>query len=135
MGRAHTFTTSASVAAATATHRPPAVLRVLDVLVGGVLLILALPVIGVLALAVTVSSNGPVLHRDRTRDKHGRAIELLTFRTALDGAGTLHHARLRAVVGAQATTGVTGVGRVMRATRADRLPRLINLLRGDTSLF
>ena len=117
--------------------RPRAVVlaRSVDLLVGGALLLATLPVMAVLALAVRTTSTGPILRRERTRGRHGRPVELLSFRTTIDGGNTAHHRRVRAVVGAQHECMSTGVGRVLRATRADRLPRLLNVVRGDVSLL
>lgn len=109
--------------------------RAVDLVVGTILLTLALPVMGVLALAVRHGSNGPVLHRQRTVSRRGRSIELLSFRTSLDGASTVAHARLRDVVGAHGALPLTAIGRLMRATRTDRLPRLFNVVVGDATLF
>ncbi len=131
MGSVRTLTSPTTVAE-TQKWSP---LRVIDVVLGGALLILSLPLMGVLALAVSHSSNGPVFHRERTCNRRGRPVELLSFRIAIDGSGTAHHERMRAVVGAQATSGETTVGRMLRASRAEQLPRLFNVVRGDTSLF
>lgn len=131
MGSARTLTTTA----ATAEPRRLTLARAVDVLVGSVLLVLALPVLAVLALAVRHSSTGPVLRRERTRDRRGRPVELLSFRTTLDGGTSAHHERVRAVVGAGEQSPVTGAGRLIRATRTERLPRLLNVVRGDSSLF
>jgi lipopolysaccharide/colanic/teichoic acid biosynthesis glycosyltransferase len=130
MGRVSTFSTTTA-----AESRRLPLRRVVDLVVGGLLLALALPLLAVLALAVRTSSNGPVLHRERTRDRHGRAIEILRFRTTIDGGTTQHHQRMRAVVGASAADPVTGIGRVLRGTRLDRLPWLFSVLRGDRHLF
>lgn len=133
MGRVHTFSSSTTV---TSRRGVLAVARRgLNLVVGTVLLILALPLMAVLALAVRQSSHGPVLQRQRTRDARGRSVELLSFRTTLDGAESTHHSRLRAVVGAADHTAVTGAGRVIRALRAERLPWLLNVVRGDASLI
>jgi putative colanic acid biosynthesis UDP-glucose lipid carrier transferase len=133
MGRVHAYLAT-STAAETRTRRVT-VGRVIDVVVGGLLLALALPLMAVLALAVRRSSNGPVLHRDRIRDRHGRAVEVLSFRTTLDGGSTRIHQRMRAVIGARDEVPVTGIGRVLRATRADRLPRLFSVVAGHVSLL
>ena len=130
MGTVRSVTTTTTVAE-TRSFSP---LRLLEAAVSGVLLVLALPLIGVLAVAVSRSSHGPVLNRERTRDRRGQAVELLSFRTSIDGSGTTHHERLRAVVGAGDAGTVTAVGRLMLATRTHRLPRLLNVVRGHCSL-
>lgn len=132
MGRVHSITTTASPARAS-TLAP--VRRAIDLLIGTVLLVVTAPLLGALALAVRRSSHGPVFHREKAFDTRGRAVELLSFRVAMDGAGTTHHQRLRAAVGASDAHAYTRVGRVIRATRTEHLPRLLNVVRGERSLF
>ncbi|MEA2126928.1 MAG: hypothetical protein QOI80_3710 [Solirubrobacteraceae bacterium] len=134
MGRVHTITASPALETARTSRLTP-LLRVVDLAVGSVLLLLALPLIGALALAVRRSSHGPVLQREPSFDRRGRPVQLLSFRAAVDGASTTHHERLRAVVGAHHSAALTGAGRFMRATRTERLPRLLNVVAGHTSLF
>ena len=76
-----------------------------------------------------------MLHRERIRTPRGTTVELLSFRTMLDGGGTHTHASLRAIVGAGATAALTPVGRLLVATRLDRLPRLVNVVAGHRTLF
>lgn len=132
MGRARTITTPVDPSASRVV---PALARAADATVGTVLLVLSLPLMAVLAVAVLRSSHGPVLHRERAVGRHGRPVELLSFRSALDGSGTVAHARLRATVGGSAGEPLTGVGRLMRRSRTDRLPRLFNVVAGHTRLF
>lgn len=134
MGRTHAITTSEATTTAV-TRGPGPIARSVDLLVASLALLLAAPVMAVLALAVRVSSHGPVFHRDRGVSPSGRSVTLFTFRTVIDGGGTPAHARLRSVVGAAGELPVTGVGRVLRSTRLDRLPWLLNLLAGHRSLF
>lgn len=108
--------------------------RAVDIVLGLTLLLLAAPVILVLALLVRRESHGPVFRREPGLDGRGRRVELLSFRTTIDGATTAHHERLRAVVGAGDTAALTGMGRVLRATRAENLPRLVNIVAGHCSL-
>ena len=99
--------------------------RTVDLVVGCVALLLASPLLAVIALAVRVSSHGPVLQR----------TPLLSFRTLVDGGDTDAHVRVRAVIGADGRPPLTGVGRVLIRTRLDRLPRVVDLVKGRTSLF
>jgi lipopolysaccharide/colanic/teichoic acid biosynthesis glycosyltransferase len=110
-------------------------LRATDLVVASLLLLLAAPLMALLALAVRASSHGPILHRERLRTVSGSTLELLSFRTMLDGGGTDTHVRLRAVVGAGDDAHVTPVGRILQATRLEHLPRLINVVAGHRSLF
>ena len=102
--------------------------RVADVLVSAMLLLLLSPLLAVLALAVRLSSPGPVLFRQRRIGQHGHEIEVLKFRT------------LRVNADADVTWSVeddprqTTVGRWLRRLSLDELPQLWNVLRGDMSL-
>lgn len=133
MGRVRTLTSAA--ATAPASRMPAAMTRAANLVAGSVLLALALPLIAVLAIAVRRSSHGPVLHRERGLGRDGQPVDLVSFRTSLDGSGTVAHARVRAAVGACPSGTVTGVGRLMRVTRTDRLPRLFNVVAGHARLF
>jgi lipopolysaccharide/colanic/teichoic acid biosynthesis glycosyltransferase len=110
-------------------------LRGADVVIASVVLLLTLPLMAVLAVAVRQSSVGPVLHREPGLDPQGRPVQLFTFRTNLDGSGTVAHQRLRAAIGADATGTLTGIGRFMRATRMHLLPRLLNVVAGQAGLL
>jgi lipopolysaccharide/colanic/teichoic acid biosynthesis glycosyltransferase len=110
-------------------------LRAADLVVATLLLLTTAPLMALLALAVRASSHGRILHRERVRTASGSTVELLSFRTMLDGGGTETHERLRAIVGAGDDAHVTPVGRLLQATRLERLPRLINVVAGHRSLF
>ena len=103
--------------------------RALDVVVSGVGLVLLLPVLGLIALLVKVTSPGPVLF---VQERVGRGLvpfRLLKFRTMVADAP----ARGPAItVGADPR--VTPVGAFLRKTKLDELPQLLNVLRGDMSL-
>jgi len=105
--------------------------RAFDLLVASVGLLLASPLLLVLALAVRVTSRGPILYRGRRAGLAGKEFDQLKFRTMrLDptraGTGT-------------AFTGkddprVTRGGRVLRLFKLDELPQLVNVLRGEMSI-
>jgi lipopolysaccharide/colanic/teichoic acid biosynthesis glycosyltransferase len=107
--------------------------RTADVVASALLLLLTAPLFAIVAVLVRTTSHGPVFHRQPDVGPRERTIDVLTFRTRVDGAGTASHARMRAVVGAD--DAFTPVGRQLARLRLDRLPRLLNLLRGDASLF
>jgi Undecaprenyl-phosphate glucose phosphotransferase len=88
------------------------------------------PLLLVIALAVRLSSPGPVLFRQRRHGANGQPFEILKFRT-------MHvHETQRGEV-AQATRNdprITPVGAFLRRTSLDELPQFINVLRGDMSV-
>ncbi len=102
--------------------------RVEDLLLGGALLTLAAPLLLGVAVAVRLSSPGPILFRQTRIGAHGQHFSLLKFRT-------MTHAPERAFAQAQAgDRRVTQAGRILRRLSLDELPQLINVLRGDMSL-
>ncbi|HET6403730.1 MAG TPA: sugar transferase [Candidatus Thermoplasmatota archaeon] len=101
--------------------------RLFDIVTSLALLVLALPVMLVVALLVRWRLGSPVLFRQTRAGLRGRPFELLKFRTMTDargpdGALRSDEARL------------TRFGRFLRGTTLDELPELWNVLRGDMSL-
>ncbi len=114
----------------TSPDRTPRLRRVLDVAGGLTLGLLALPVMLLAALAVRLSSPGPVLFRQRRVGVHGEPFVMWKFRS------------MRVDDDSDEDTGwtdrdddrVTPIGRVLRELHIDELPQLYNVLRGDMSL-
>jgi lipopolysaccharide/colanic/teichoic acid biosynthesis glycosyltransferase len=103
--------------------------RCLDAGVAGAGLVLVLPLMAVIAIAVRLTSPGPVLFRQRRVGKEGKLFEILKFRTMVhrpQGAGL--------GVTRKGDSRVTAMGRVLRRVKLDELPQLFNVLRGDMSL-
>ena len=117
-----------------------AVKRTFD-LVGAVLLVVLLaPVMALAALAIKLSSRGPVLYRSMRPGIGGRAFSCLKFRTMVHGAEHLQdHLENRNELGGaifkiRNDPRITPVGRFLRRWSLDELPQLLNVLRGDMSL-
>lgn len=120
--------------------------RVLNVVVAVVLLVLAAPVMLLLAIAVKLTSPGPVFYtqtrigidRRRDRSSHHRRVD------DLGGKPFLIYKFRTMRVDAEQSTGavwatendprVTWVGRFMRLFRLDELPQLLNVLQGEMNL-
>ena len=93
-------------------------------------LLLLSPVICVAALAVALSSRGPVLFRQRRMGRHGREFllyKLRTMRVDTTAAGPQ--------VTARDDERVTRIGKILRRTKLDELPELWNVFKGDMSLI
>lgn len=101
-----------------------AVKRCIDVIVAGIGLVVALPVMAVVALLVRLSSPGPILFRQQRHGQHGRPFELIKFRT-------MHVEQVGKPI---VDRPVTRVGKWLRRTHLDELPQLLLILRGDMSL-
>jgi exopolysaccharide biosynthesis polyprenyl glycosylphosphotransferase len=94
------------------------------------------PIMLAIAIAVKVSSPGPVLFRQRRVGRDGKMFDLLKFRTMrqLDPADAFEPEEGCAPGGVEGTDRRTTVGRWLRATSLDELPQFLNVLRGDMSL-
>ena len=105
------------------------------------LIVLAIP-LAVLALAVRLSSPGPILFRQRRVGLDGREFDMLKFRSMRVAPPAPEQEPKQEFVPEQgnAPGGVEGedrrthVGEVMRRLSLDELPQLFNVLRGDMAL-
>ena len=104
--------------------------RFADLLVAVILLLLAGPVMGLVAIAVRLSSPGPALYHQRRVGQNGRVFTVHKFRSMRADA----EAGTGAVWASQNDSRVTPVGAFLRKTRLDELPQLWNVLRGEMSL-
>ena len=94
------------------------------------------PVLLALALAVRVSSPGPVIFRQRRVGRDGRVFELLKFRTMLAGNGGKFTPRADVAPGGiEGADRRTRIGRCLRSSSLDELPQLVNVLKGEMSLI
>ncbi|MCB8879583.1 exopolysaccharide biosynthesis polyprenyl glycosylphosphotransferase [Acidisoma cellulosilytica] len=104
--------------------------RAEDLCLGLPLLILAAPPMLLIALAIRLSSKGPVLFVQPRLGLNRRVIPVRKFRTMRIEAGDAGGVR-QAVVGDRR---VTRLGRFLRRTSLDELPQLINVVEGSMSL-
>jgi len=103
--------------------------RVFDIAVSLLLLIVAWPVMLLMAVAVWVESGRPVLYKQTRVGHGGRCFQLIKFRSMRTDAekdGV-------AVWASKNDDRVTRVGRFMRSARIDELPQLYNVLKGEMS--
>jgi exopolysaccharide biosynthesis polyprenyl glycosylphosphotransferase len=102
--------------------------RAFDSAIAAFMLLVVAPIYGMLALAVKLTSPGPVYFRQRRIGKNGREVEILKFRSM----------RVNSESDTQWSVNtddrVTKIGAIMRKTSLDELPQLWNVLRGDMSL-
>lgn len=125
--------------------------RAMDFIGAAALLTLSLPLWVAIALAIKLSSPGPVFFRQERVGLRGSSFTLLKFRTMHDGVSDALH---RAFVTEMIVSGITSVdaaptagafklaadhritrlGRLLRRTSLDELPQVLNVLRGEMSL-
>ena len=103
--------------------------RVLDFLFALVLLLPAALVMAPIALAVKLTSEGPVFYRALRGGYHNRPFNILKFRTMVVGADKYSGTT------ALDDPRVTRIGRVLRRTKLDELPQLFNIIGGDMSFI
>jgi len=114
--------------------------RTFDLIGAAALSLVLAPVMGLAALAIKLTSRGPVLYRSMRPGTGGRDFRCLKFRTMVAGAEHLQETleAQNEVSGAifkmKADPRVTAVGRFLRRWSLDELPQLINVLRGEMSL-
>ena len=133
--------------------------RLLDVVLSFVLLVVAAPLMLIVALAIKLETKGPVIFSQermgtKRRTRRGRAFwepsvfRIYKFRSMVLGADPrIHEAHVKAYVDGRLTSDgtsaafklagdsrVTRVGRFLRRTSLDELPQLINVLKGEMSL-
>lgn len=103
--------------------------RVFDTVVAAVALVLAAPIMALIAIAIRLESDGPILYRQIRVGERRKEFWMLKFRSMRVDAEK-DGARWASVEDDR----VTRVGRFLRKTRLDELPQLWNVLRGDMSL-
>ncbi len=114
--------------------------RALDVSISSLLLVLALPVVVMIALLIKLSSGGNILFRQTRCGLNGRPFTLYKFRTMVEDAEErrrelLHLNEMRGpVFKLRRDPRVTRFGRILRRFSLDELPQLLNVLKGDMSL-
>ncbi len=100
--------------------------RLLSIAVSLLLLITISPLLPIIALAVKLTSPGPIFYRQERVGLHGRTFEVIKFRTMRqDAEGG------KAIWAGKNDPRITAIGRFLRKVRLDEVPQLWNVLRGD----
>ena len=103
--------------------------RIIDIALALTVLVVAAPLMLLLAMLVRMSSPGPVIFKQRRYGLDGRDIMVYKFRTMTvveDGPSV--------VQASKADSRITAAGRFMRRYSLDELPQLFNVLQGQMSL-
>jgi putative colanic acid biosysnthesis UDP-glucose lipid carrier transferase len=103
--------------------------RVEDVLLASALLLLALPLMLLIAAGVKLTSPGPVLFKQRRHGLSGKVVEVWKFRTmrTMEDGEHVPQARRR-------DPRITAFGAFLRRSSLDELPQLFNVLTGNMSV-
>jgi exopolysaccharide biosynthesis polyprenyl glycosylphosphotransferase len=104
--------------------------RLFDLLIASFLLIILAPVLFLIALAVKLSSAGPIIFRQQRVGLNGRVFWIYKFRTMRAVSSCISDTQWTAAHDPQ----VTRVGTYLRRTGLDELPQFINVLKGEMSM-
>ena len=103
--------------------------RALDMVLAGLALVVVSPILLLAALAVRLSSKGPILFRARLTGRDGRCFTMYKLRTMHVG-----EVESPSIITAARDARVFRFGAWMRRVKLDELPQLVNILRGDMSI-
>ena len=101
--------------------------RCFSLLISATALLLLLPILPLVALAVRLSSSGPVLFSQKRVGYRGKEFTIYKFRTMRQDA----ESKSGAVWATKDDPRATKVGRLLRKTRLDEIPQLWNVVKGD----
>jgi lipopolysaccharide/colanic/teichoic acid biosynthesis glycosyltransferase len=108
-------------------------LRALDIVLSAFFLLVALPLLVLIAAALLLTSGLPLFYRGERVGRGGRIFGMLKFRTLRRGAEDRLGPYLGAELVERTRAETTRLGRRLRATQLDELPQLWNILPGDMS--
>jgi lipopolysaccharide/colanic/teichoic acid biosynthesis glycosyltransferase len=119
--------------------------RTFDIVVATVALIILSPLILVIALAIRITSRGPVIFQQDRVGLDGEVFTMFKFRTMQAGVtdDTLRDMIARELAGEDTSVGgsfkpvdsrVTSIGHWLRRTSMDEIPQFVNVLKGDMAL-
>jgi lipopolysaccharide/colanic/teichoic acid biosynthesis glycosyltransferase len=133
--------------------RLPTILkRGIDLMAGGVILLVLSPILAVIALAIKLASKGPVIFEQERMGQFGKSFKLLKFRTMYaNNDPKIHRDFVQNFIAGKMENGskneaepvvykitndprVTPIGRFLRKTSLDEFPQLWNVVRGEMSL-
>jgi exopolysaccharide biosynthesis polyprenyl glycosylphosphotransferase len=131
---------------------PTVLKRAMDILGSAMLLLCLAPVLAIIALAIKLTSKGPVIFKQERLGRFGKTFHCLKFRTMyVDNSPKIHRDYVRSFIAGKvnhASKGpsepvvyklkndprVTPIGRFLRRTSLDELPQFWNVLCGQMSL-
>ena len=123
--------------------------RTLDIIGSLLLILFCIPFFAAIAIAIKLTSKGPILFRQVRVGQHGRQFQFLKFRsmyvnndnrvhqeyvTKLIKKGTPADSEQGNLYKLKADKRITPLGSFLRKTSLDELPQFINVLRGEMSL-
>ncbi|MEZ0537913.1 sugar transferase [Caldicellulosiruptoraceae bacterium PP1] len=105
--------------------------RVCDIILAFVCLVVAFPIMLLVAIAIKINSPGPIIYKQKRVTEGEKEFYVLKFRTMVKDAEKM----TGPVLATENDPRITKVGRFLRAVRFDELPQLINVLKGEMSFI
>jgi len=103
--------------------------RLFDILLSSLGLVLLFPIMAFTALAIRLTSPGPIFYPSPRVGLGGKIFNMIKLRTMVTGAD-----KMGSLVTVRDDHRITRIGRYLRRTKLDELPTLLNVLKGDMSL-
>lgn len=111
------------------TYRQMFVKRAMDIVISAIGILLASPIMIIIALAIKLYDKGPVFYRQKRQTMNAREFDILKFRSMI-----VDSEKQGARLAKEHDDRITPVGRVIRRLHFDELPQLFNILMGDMAL-
>jgi exopolysaccharide biosynthesis polyprenyl glycosylphosphotransferase len=114
--------------------------RILDIVLASIALIVAAPVMIVVAIAIRLDSKGPALFKQQRVGMGGKPFTIYKFRSMVTNAEALQKQVNKVdengnvIHKTKNDPRVTRMGKIVRKTSLDELPQLLNVIKGDMSL-
>ena len=105
--------------------------RALDILFSFLGIIIASPILLIVAILIKIDSKGPIIFKQQRIGKNGKVFNIYKFRSMVVGAEKTGSG----VYSGKGDKRVTRIGKILRATSLDELPQFFNLLKGDMSFI
>lgn len=104
--------------------------RIFDIVFASVALLVSFPLLLIAAVAIKLSSPGPVIYKQERVGKDGKQFYIFKLRTMVRDA----EKHTGPMLASKGDPRVTTVGRVLRTTKLDEVPQFINVLLGHMSV-
>lgn len=104
--------------------------RIFDIVCSLIALVIASPIMLVVALAIKLDDGGPIFYKQDRVTRGGKVFDILKFRSMIVDA----EKGGKSIPATDNDPRITRVGRIIRAIRIDELPQIINILKGDMSV-
>jgi lipopolysaccharide/colanic/teichoic acid biosynthesis glycosyltransferase len=104
-------------------------IRFYDILLSIVILLFSLPILIIIAIAITIESRGGIIFKQTRVGQHDKDFVLFKFRTMYTGS----HLKASLTIG-EKDPRITKTGYFLRKYKLDELPQFFNVLRNDMSI-